>query len=493
MPVISPRALLEGQEVEIFKLVAKDATTKQWSEWLRVPLEHAAARGDYDLVDRQLKAGANGRDGWRGCGRRTLLDAAAQGGNDDVVCALLQAGCGPDVNDASSSSRRSALYRAIVGKHAAAARRLLLAGADVNYMDPTDKHTPLYAAAVVARQDGLVRDLLIAGARPNVRTGCYYHRTPLHGAAELGLEKIVAALLGSPSTDKDAFDKRYGHSPLMLASCRGHLSTVTTLVEAGADLSLRDEFERHSALDMAAEYGCVRVMTALLDHGADVNDAGGTWGSLHCAAISNQAECVQVLVDAGADLEQRDSMGETPLHYAAQRGSGDALLALLRQGADPNASSFSGSTALHFTADGDSDSADETVDLLLRWGASEQALDDNGKTPAKLLRKLKRECERAFGHEVEELTRALELLASAPADRAWRRRCWLVMLRARADRERTAAVRRSQRRNSEGGSGGGRARSRGRGVNTRVELRGFVDQLLGLESDGVFRKVVGYL
>lgn len=34
--------------------------------------------------------------------------------------------------------------------------------------------------------------------------------------------------------------------------------------------------------------------------------------------------------------------------------------------------------------------------------------------------------------------RIRELLRHAPADRAWRRRCWLVMLRARTERERRA-------------------------------------------------------
>lgn len=279
--------------MEIFKLVSKGATTGQWAEWLRVPLEHAAASGDFDLVERLLKAGANGSAGWRGCRRRTLLDAAALGGNDDVVSILLQAGCGPDVNSVSSSSRRSALYQSIVGKHETAARRLMLAGADVDYEDPTDRSTPLHAAAVVAQQDGLVRDLLIAGACPNARAG-YERRTPLQRAAGLGLEKIVSALLSTPSTDKDAIDIS-GNSALMLAYCSGHLTTMKTLLLAGADLSLRDSDDNYSVLDMAAQGGEVGIMTTLLDHGADVNAAGGTWSTLHGAALSTRQSLFEYL------------------------------------------------------------------------------------------------------------------------------------------------------------------------------------------------------
>lgn len=36
---------LDGFEIEIFKLVKQNATPIHWKEWLRAPLEHAAAEG----------------------------------------------------------------------------------------------------------------------------------------------------------------------------------------------------------------------------------------------------------------------------------------------------------------------------------------------------------------------------------------------------------------------------------------------------------------
>lgn len=73
------RSVLKGSEIEIFRLVSQDATSTQWTQWLRAPLEHAAAGGNIDLVEKLLRAGADGRAGWRGCHGRTLLDAAAVG------------------------------------------------------------------------------------------------------------------------------------------------------------------------------------------------------------------------------------------------------------------------------------------------------------------------------------------------------------------------------------------------------------------------------
>ena len=72
------------------------------------------------------------------CAGRTLFDAAAQGGNVEVVSGLLAAGAGPDVNMVSASSGRSALSLATSLGHEDAARRLVSAGADVHFCNPRD-------------------------------------------------------------------------------------------------------------------------------------------------------------------------------------------------------------------------------------------------------------------------------------------------------------------------------------------------------------------
>ncbi|CAN0202973.1 unnamed protein product [Ectocarpus sp. 4 AP-2014] len=71
----------------VFKLVCERATPEQWSEWLRAPLEDAAATANHDeLVRKLLRAGANGGAGWRGCHDNTLLlHAAAERGDALVV------------------------------------------------------------------------------------------------------------------------------------------------------------------------------------------------------------------------------------------------------------------------------------------------------------------------------------------------------------------------------------------------------------------------
>ena len=300
MHLYSERASLEGFEIEIFKLVAFSATPEQWKEWLRVPLEHAAARGNLDLFNKLLGAGANGGAGWRGCRGRTLLDAAALGGNKDVLSSLLLAGAQPDVNVVSVSSGRSALYEATYFGHASVAKGLIAAGADVNFEDPVRKWSVLHEA-VSGGHGRLVIELLIGGANLNTRD--MHGGTPLHVAADrrhgVGTRRVgsdtplresgrVVAILLQRGADKEAVN-HVGMTPLIAASYEGNLRVVKTLLAVGADLNVRDNFG-HSAFHAAACHGHVPVLQAILSRGADINgrDAGGST-ALHLAAQNDQA------------------------------------------------------------------------------------------------------------------------------------------------------------------------------------------------------------
>ena len=86
MPGYEDRAsILRGEGARIFNVVCDRATTEQWMEWLRVPIEHAASTANADLVDKLLKAGADGSAGSKGSNGQILLHAAAEGGNGLVI------------------------------------------------------------------------------------------------------------------------------------------------------------------------------------------------------------------------------------------------------------------------------------------------------------------------------------------------------------------------------------------------------------------------
>ena len=54
---------------------------------------------------------------------------------------------------------------------------------------------------------------------------------------------------------------------------------------------------------------------------------------LHYSVYSNYAECVELLIIRGAELNQIDEIGFTPLHLAAEKGYIEILKILIKAGA----------------------------------------------------------------------------------------------------------------------------------------------------------------
>lgn len=386
--VLEERAVLEKSKTKIFDLVCQRATREQWAEWLRAPLEHAAAAGDVDLVNDLLEAGANGQAGWKGCRNRSLLCAAVQGGKREVVSALLKAGAKQDLHVLSGDAQWSLLHYAASGGHEAIAKLLLLSGAAPNCKDNNGD-------------------------------------SPIHIAAWLGHEEIVSLLLLG-GADVNMLDNSR-RTPLHLAAKHGRLSTVETLLTSGADMNLRNGISC-SALDCAALEGHVDVIKELLQHGDDVMSCAPSGGTaLHMAARKNQAAAVEALVRAGADVDARSKgiVNNAPLHWAVKHGSCDALLVLLRHKADVNAQDNSLRTPLMMACRW---LQQEAARILLRWGADETTADSEGCSADQLIGNgISPSEQEARAGEMESMR---GLLKRAPADRAWRRRGLLVLCRA---------------------------------------------------------------
>ena len=485
-------ACLEGLESEIFKLVSATSTPADWMEWLHVPLRQAAARGNFGLFMKLLEAGADGSGERRGRDGITLLDAAALGGNVELISAMLRAGARPDAEVlVSSRRRRSPLFIATACGHEEAALRLIAAGADVNFVDPVEKCSVLHEAAAGGLLE-LTEFLLTNGADLGARDeedGC----TPLHVAADEGFDGIVDTLL-QRGADMDALDND-GCTPMMGASVRGHTSVVKALLVAGADPSIRSTKEGGlTALENAAERGHVDVIKAILGNGADINgqDDSGI-SALHLASEYNQEGAVDALVEAGAEVELQSDDGRTPFLVAAHRSSCRTMLALRRHGANLAARDIDLDTALHGACFWKYEGLEMAVDLLLRWGADETALNDLDQTPADMLNTWPEGF--SYLSTDGEIERTRLLLSRAPVDRVWRRRGWLVMLRSRSENGGATDGCDSDGGVMDGSDAGGGQNGRDfeTGVNAGGVLSGMVALLVKRGPEGVFRTVLAYL
>ena len=101
----------------------------------------------------------------------------------------------------------------------------------------------------------------------------------------------------------------------------GYLDIVTTLIQAGADVNARDEWQ-FTPLKTAAEPGHIAITQLLLSHGAQVNDIARCDecvddSALTIAAAYGQTAVVVLLLSAGAAVDHRANDGVTALMLAS--------------------------------------------------------------------------------------------------------------------------------------------------------------------------------
>lgn len=208
--------------------------------------------------------------------------------------------------------------------------------------------------------------LLASGADVNATTDLGV--TALWLAAENGSVDVVRKLLTSGADPR--IQLLSGETTIMTAAQAGNGEVVRSILEAGGDPNVAVTREQ-TALMWAAGLGHSDVVAALLDHGADVHarskvreqyvksekeqdshpsykywiEQGGNT-ALMFAARSGDMRSAQLLVEAGADINEVSAFGTSPAIMSIHGGNAEVLDFLLESGADPE-SNASGHTALH--------------------------------------------------------------------------------------------------------------------------------------------------
>lgn len=131
--------------------------------------------------------------------------------------------------------------------------------------------------------------------------------------------------------------ERFEDHPLHTAACNGDGPEVRRLLEAGESVN-ENNFHGSFPLHMATEANSVEAVKAMLEYHADVNCSHGSRGTTaaHVAAGSGYVGVLEVLLQAGADIDARNSWGDSVLKVAkkakkACKPNAEAVLALLTE------------------------------------------------------------------------------------------------------------------------------------------------------------------
>ena len=273
----------------------------------------------------------------------TALHVAVEQKHADVVQVLIDAGT--DIEKRNDKGRSPLHFASITGE-LATVKMLVDAGADVRATD-AERDTCLTLAAYHGHTD-IVR-YLVSFPEVDLNHQEINNCTTLYCAVQEKHADMVQVLIDAGADIEIKTDS--GRSPLHVASIEGALATVKMLVKAGADVRATDA-KGNTCLILAACCGhtdTVRYLVGLPE--VDLNHQKiSNYTALHVAVSRKHADVVQVLIDAGADIETRGALGSSPLHLASDLGELATVKMLVEAGADVRATDDKGATCLMFAA-----------------------------------------------------------------------------------------------------------------------------------------------
>ncbi|CAN0032548.1 unnamed protein product [Ectocarpus sp. 8 AP-2014] len=434
------------------------------------------------------------------------LHVASEDGLAEDVVKLLESSEGKGTDDFQDGGKTALMLAAREG-HPHVARALLDHGADINKPGEKCGQTAIHFAAGCGQNEVVVL-LVMKGAEVDIYSK--ERTTPLALAVEGGHMRVINTLVRNGATvcsgnigrlrcgveeefraafnilldgnhQKSDCPGEFLQRALLKAAKYGNLPVVKALSTKGVDLDGTADYypilgvcsDPATALHAAAFEGQHDVVMYLLENRVRIDPVDGVLNTpLLWSVEGNHPRVAATLLEAGADIEMENAGGYSSLLVASKNCSVDMALRLLRYGADVTSMTGAGGWSVLHRACSNRGNTEAMVDLLLRWGADETAVDSYGRTPMNFLTE-----DTFYGHSAETKERVCKLLVNAPADRTWRRRGWLVMLRERERRKTEREGCKVARMEKEGD----------------IVVGGVASWLLSVTHEGVLRTVVAFL
>jgi ankyrin repeat protein len=196
---------------------------------------------------------------WQDCNNNTVLDLAAERGDDDTVDVLLQ------LSDPTDDTRRSTFHKAAARSKVKTCTAIILltGGACLKPLTAGNEHTALHIAA----QNGCLElVMLLVSKAVDINSQNDHGLTALHVATREGHADIVRFLLNK-GTQKDVssvnISDNAGLTPLHYAAMTNRTNILRYLIEQHGDLLERDILGRN-VLDVAIDNGHFEVSCIIL-------------------------------------------------------------------------------------------------------------------------------------------------------------------------------------------------------------------------------------
>ncbi len=228
--------------------------------------------------------------------------------------------------------------------------------------------------AIIASDEDRVKFLIGKGADVNKQDSQGW--TPLANAARQRKDKIAEILLENGANPNLSSD---GTTPLIAAVMRDSVPTIDVLLKHGAKIEEPGP-EGYRPLSMAIADSRYDAAKALIEHGADINAASGEDGLtplIVAAAQTGPAEgarfvpgstrpidIAKMLVDGGADVNAQAKNGMTALMVAATHNSPPMIGLLMDAGADPDLKNSLGQTATDVAKINGNEEAGQAIKVL---------------------------------------------------------------------------------------------------------------------------------
>lgn len=182
--------------------------------------------------------------------------------------------------------------------------------------------------------------------------------TSLLWAARWGHNETVNLLLDNGADTEVVNDK--GSTALYWAIRYEYPKTVAILLQKGkANPNTTRKLGLVAPIIITAAYGNVEIMSLLLQHpniDMNVRIRGGE-KAVHHAAREGCSDVLDMLIKRGANCDEQDELGDTPLLLAAKNGHVDIVQELIRKGANVDHRNHEGHDAWYYAIDDEEDNS----------------------------------------------------------------------------------------------------------------------------------------